>query len=816
MEDTNLKIQKRLSAKQLFIECSSETIKQNEGKLFDPHDIIVGQERAVKALKLGVGVPNFGFNMFVTGTAGTGKLRTVQKFLKNIASKNETPGDWCYVNNFKNSYHPGKLMLPAGMGTDLKRDMKKLIDEVQNALLKVFESEDFIGKRKEIIDKLDQEQNKLFDETNARFEKENWQIRKKPFGYITVPLKRGKPMTDEAFDELNEGEKQELREKQKLLQEELKETLREARLLEKEANKELLKLDREVTSFAINALFEELKEKYSELIEVVNFIEEARADVFDNVRELLKPEQKPGIMPGLNEADSDYFLNRYEVNVLTDNSETNGAPVIVELNPNYSNLFGKVERESKYGALVTDFTLIRQGALHKANGGYLLIPAEELLRNMFSWDGLKRAIRNREVVIEEVMEQMGFISTKTLKPEPISLKVKVILVGSPLLYHLLFELDDEFRKLFKVKADFDTVMDRSDENLASYILLLKNINTRDNLKNLSDKAIARIVEHGSRLADDQEKLSTRFGEIMDILREANYYAEKVNSEKIDVDHVVKAIEEKFFRSNLIRDKLLEMMKKNILKVSTDGEMVGQVNGLTVSDLGDVRFGLPTRITATINLGSDGILAIEREAELSGPIHTKGVLILSGYLSEKYFQDKPLSLTARLVFEQSYGEVEGDSASSTELYTLLSCLAGLPIKQGIAVTGSVNQKGEVQAIGGVNEKIEGFFEVCKSNGLTGKQGVVIPESNTRSLMLKEDVRTAVENDQFHIWAVNSIDEGIEILTGVKAGKQKPDGLYEKGSVSYLVSKKIDEFVERMKEFSFVKEFEAVKELAEKGH
>ena len=471
-----------------------------------------------------------------------------------------------------------------------------------------------------------------------------------------------------------------------------------------------------------------------------------------------------------------------------------------------------MEKESRFGALTTDFSLIRKGALHSANGGYLIIAVEELFRNPFSYEGLKRALKNKEIIIEEPAEQYGFMSVKSLKPEPIPLETKVLLIGKPNVYFMLYEMDADFKKLFKVKVDFDSEMKLTDENLKNYVIQLNAVCKREGFLELEPAAMAKIVEHGSRITEDQEKLSTKFGMIIDVLREANYYAREEKATKIKPDKIKKAIDEKFFRSNLIQHKIIESINKNVLMVDITGEKVGQVNGLSYASLGDVSFGHPIKITSSVSLGREGIITIEREAELSGPIHTKGVLILSGYLSEKYFQNIPVSLSARLVFEQSYGEVEGDSASSTEVYALLSSLSNLKIKQGIAVTGSVNQKGEVQAIGGVNEKIEGYFEVCKVKGFTGEQGVIIPHANVKNLMLKEEVLEKIKLGLFNIWSVQNIDEGIELLTGVSAGSADESGNYEEGTVSYLVSRKLNEFAEKMKEFIAIPAEEASKEYS----
>ena len=487
------------------------------------------------------------------------------------------------------------------------------------------------------------------------------------------------------------------------------------------------------------------------------------------------------------------------MNILVDHSKDDGAPVILERNPTYSNLFGRIEQEARFGALTTDFTLIRGGSIHRANGGYLVLPVEELLRNPLSWDSLKRSLEDKEVVIEDVGEKLGFAITKNLRPEPIPLDVKVILIGKPDVYQLLLAYDEEFNELFKVKADFDAQMPRTDENISNYVAFVSKLCEKEKLHHLDCSALARLVEHGSRLVDDQEKLSTHFGEIADVIREASYYAEKEKSQYVTAVYIRKAIEERFYRSSLIRERIQEMICRGIIKIDVMGNQVGQVNGLSVVGFGDIAFGQPSRITVSIGLGKDGLIDIERESEMGGPIHTKGVLILSGYLAEKYTQDKPLSLSARLVFEQNYSGVEGDSASSTELYAILSALSGLPINQGIAVTGSVNQKGEVQAIGGVNEKIEGFFEICHEKGLTGDQGVLIPESNVMNLMLKEKVVEAVSDGKFHIWPINHIDQGIEVLTGVKAGFRQEDGSFEVGSINAMVDQRLKDMAEKMEEF-----------------
>ncbi|MDH5623064.1 MAG: AAA family ATPase [Candidatus Bathyarchaeota archaeon] len=765
-----------------------------------PLEEIIGQERAVKALRFGLGIEQLGFNIYVAGYPGTGRTTAVKDFLEEIAKKKQVPSDWCYVNNFKNSYEPKAIRLPPGKVKDFQTDLSNLINEAQRALPKAFESEEYATKRESIIKAIGEERNELFSQLSKRAQEEGFVIQTGPTGLLVIPVVKGKPLNEREFNALSPLIRDEILKRREKLDADLSSVIRQFRALEGKAKDEIENLNREVALYAIGHLFADLKEKYKEFHDVTTYLDEVQNDILENLAQFLKPEAAkappvPFPIPWMKELP----LKKYEVNVIVDNSDLKGAPVVVELNPTYQNIFGRIEKEAQFGVLTTDFTMIRPGSLHKANGGYLVLPVEELLQNIFSWDGLKRALKNKQVAVEEAGERLGFITTKGLRPEPIPLSIKVVLIGNPLLYQMLYSMDKDFKELFKVKADFDTTMDRTQENMQKYAAFICTFCGKENLRHLEASAVAKTIEYASRLAEDQEKLSTRFADIADIVREANFYALQENSEYVTADHVKKAIEEKIYRSNLIQKKIQEMMERNILLIDTDGEIVGQVNGLTVMSLGDFSFGAPSRVTASIGLGREGIIDIQREAKLAGPIHTKGVLILSGYLAEKYAQDKPLSLSARLVFEQSYGMVEGDSASSTELYGILSALSGIPIKQNIAVTGSVNQKGEVQAIGGVNEKIEGFFEVCKTKGLTGIQGVLIPESNVENLMLKEEVVDAVKAGKFHIYPVKTIDEGIEILAGVKAGARRPDGTFEEGTVNYRVDKRLKEMAEKIKEF-----------------
>lgn len=791
---------KEVSVERLRWTCNPQLLGCETSEDVKPLDTIIGQERAVKALQFGLDIKELGFNIYVAGLPGTGRTTAVKWFLEKLAKGKPIPPDWCYLNNFRDNYRPKVLSLPPGRARGFKADVQSLVEGARREIRNAFESEEYAAKREETTKAFRQQREDLFAGIRERAQLEGFLIQATPIGLLTVPMKDGEPLSDEEFQALNQEEREELTRKRDALQDELKAVFRQVKGFEKNAAEEVQKLDRKVAHYVLEPLIDDLKEKYHDLPAVVAYLDEMHDDILENLSQFKQQPQDQPSLPFPVKDTNEILIKKYEVNVLVDNFDLTGAPVVMELNPTYNNLFGRIEKEATFGALVTDFTMIREGSLHRANGGYLVLPVEEVLRNLFSWDSLKRALRNKEITIEEAGERLGFITTKSLRPEPVPLDIKVVLIGTPWLYYLLYAYDEDFNELFKVKADFDSRMDRTVQNIQDFVSFVCTISEQEGLKHLDSSALTQIVEHASRLAEDQEKLSTRFGEISDVIREASYYATQEGSSYVTGTHVKKAVEERFYRSNLLQERIREMIERDTLKIDVTGEQVGQVNGLSVIDLGDISFGRPNRITASIGLGREGLIDIEREAKLGGPIHTKGVMILSGYLAEKYAQDKPLSLSARLVFEQSYSGVEGDSASSTELYSILSSLSGLPIKQGIAVTGSVNQKGEIQAIGGVNEKIEGFFEVCKSKGLTGKQGVIIPASNVANLMLKEEVVKAIKEGKFQIWSVGTIDEGIEILTGVKAGKRKKDGTFEAKTVNYLVDKRLQELSETLKEFA----------------
>jgi lon-related putative ATP-dependent protease len=779
--------------------CDAKFIRCKTTEELVPIREIIGQERAVRALKFGLGIKDHGFNIYVAGYPGTGRKTAVKNFVEEVARDKPVPPDWCYVNNFSNQYEPKAIQLPAGKGKTFRDDVKTLIENIRTALPKAFESDDYAARREATVQNLEKQRKDLIDKLNAKAQQEGFVIQSTPIGLLLIPVVNGKPLSQEELLSLPPETKSKIQERREKLEAELRNTMRQFLDMERKIREEIKKLNRKVALYAIGHLVEALIEKYSDNSEITGYLKDVQNDILDNLSQFIKrgesQQRLPFPVPWMREAR----FRKYEVNVVVDNSNCKGAPVVMETNPTYQNLIGRTEKEAQFGALVTDFTMIRGGSLHKANNGFLIIPVEDLLRNPFSYEALKRAIRDKNIVIEEPQERYGFISTKSLKPEPIPLDIRVILIGNPYLYQQLFVLDTDFSELFKVKAEFDTTMTRTEENIKKYAAFVCTLCQKENLKHLDQSALAKLIEYSQRIAEDQQKLSTRFAEVGDIVREANFYATQEKSDVVSEKHVRKAIEEKIYRSKLIQEKIQEMISRGVLLIDTDVAKVGQVNGLSVMGLGDFAFGNPSRVTASIGLGREGVIDIEREAKMGGPIHTKGVLILSGYLNEKYAREKPLSLSARLVFEQSYGGVEGDSASSTELYAILSALSGLPIKQSVAVTGSVNQKGEVQAIGGVNEKIEGFFEVCKAKGLTGQQGVMIPESNIQNLMLKEEIVDAVKAGKFHIYSAKTIAEGIEVLTGTKAGVRGKDGTFEEGTVNYRVNQQLQDMAEKLKEF-----------------
>ncbi|MDI6840588.1 MAG: ATP-binding protein [bacterium] len=775
---------------------------------------IIGQKRAVNALRIGLDIESLGYNIFVAGPVGTGRKTAVTHLLKETERFKRLPDDKCYVNNFKNPDEPILIRLKAGQGRGFKKDMDELIEYLVKNIPLIFKSEDYQKKRKEIIEKFKKRQNELVKNFEKEASKENFtlvQLQVGPFARPDiVPIIDGKSVNFQELSTLVEKGKfsktefAKLEQKRSKLVDELESVLKEIRDIEKAIHDKLRELDYGVATPLIERKIDEIKDKYlpdnrqaGKNEKINQYLDEVKNDIIENLdRFQEKPERETPL--DIPPSPIDLFL-RYRVNLIVDNYGAKRAPVIFETSPTYRNLFGAIEAVSdRFGQWRTDFTRIKAGSIIRADGGYLIIEALDALIEPGVWSTLKRTLRNRKAEIQNYTP-FYMLSMPALKPEPVECDVKVVMVGDYFLYNLLYEHDEDFKKIFKIRADFDSVMDINTEAIKEYANFIKKICSQEKLIPFDKGACASVIEYGVRISGRQSKLSTHFNQVADLLREANHWAHKEGSSIVTNKHVEKAIDEKIERSRLIEEKIQELIEDGTIMIDTSGNVIGQVNGLSVYDTGDYTFGKPSRITAKTSVGSSGIIDIEREAELSGRIHSKGVLILAGYLRSKYAQDKPLAMSASLCFEQSYTGVEGDSASSSEVYALLSSLSELPIRQDIAVTGSVNQKGEIQSIGGVNQKIEGFYDVCKAKGLTGTQGVIIPYQNINDLMLRKDVIEAVKKGKFHIYPVKTIDEGIEILTGMKAGERTKDGEYEDGTVNWMVDRKLREFANKWRDF-----------------
>ncbi len=766
-----------------------------------PLEGTIGQPRALEAIEFGLEVAAPGFNLFVAGPPGSGRMGTIRDHLERLARTRPVPDDWVYVHSFAEPDRPNAIALPAGLGSQLARDMDEFLDGARREIPRAFESDDYQRRRQERMSDIAREREALTGELQTFARGHGFAVELTPAGIVTIPIVEGRPLSGEEFARLPAQSQREIERRGAQIQERVAAVVRQLRALEKEAAERLRALDREVAQFAVGQLFHDLREAYGDHAEVLAYLGQAEEDVLDHLQDFRTggPEAElPAFLSGLQRQEREDRLSRYRVNVLFDNREDGGAPVVVERNPTYYALVGRVAYRAAFGTMVTDFHQIKPGALHRANGGFLVLDALEVLRNPFAWDALKRALQTRQVRIENLAEQLSAIPTVSLRPEPIALDLKVILIGPPSLYYLLHALDEDFRELFRVKVDFAPEMDWSEEHVLDYGAFVSRRVRDDELRHFDRSAVARLVEHGARLRHDQRKLSTRLIEIANIVTEASFWAEKAGRELVSAEDVDRAVAKKEYRSNLIEERVREQIADGTLVINTTGERVGEVNGLSVVAFGDHAFGKPSRVTARIALGRGGVRSIEREIELSGPIHSKGFLTLAGYLTGTYAQGWPLALAATITFEQAYEGVEGDSASSTELYALLSALAGLPLRQSIAVTGSVNQYGEVQAVGGVTTKIEGFYAVCKAKGLTGDQGVVIPAANVSNLMLNDEVVDAVRTGRFHVWAAHSIDEGVELLTGRPAGVRGPDGSFPDGSVHRLVEDRLRGYAERLLE------------------
>lgn len=798
---------RELTPRQLRNECPPERLKFKSTAELKGLPEVMGQQRAIGALEFAVDIDSQGYNVYVMGQIGTGRSATSREFLEKWAADRPVPDDWCYVYNFADPRVPKAVNLPAGRGIQWQAHMEKLIGELAAQITVAFESEEYNEQRDDILRGFREERNRELQVFEKEVEAAGFTLGRSPAGLIVAPAHEGEVMDPQQYRELPEEERTRLEETRQELQGNLAEIMRRGQREERHTRQAVAKLDRDIARNVIEPLLEEIREKHKGHTAVLAHLDAVRDDLLANISAVRQAAEDgdeqmrfAAAMQGHTGTGAMPIMERYRVNLLVNQGALDRAPVVFESNPTIEALTGEVEHQTQMGALVTDFTMIKAGALHRANGGYLILEALQLLQRPYAWDALKRALKNQQIRIESLRDQFRFISTVSLEPQAIPLQVKVVLIGSPLLYYLLYEYDEDFRKLFKVKADFDNVMERKAATERQYAGFVCEICNREGLPHLTPKAVAKIVEHGSRLAGDQRKLSTNFSDLSAVIREAGYWAGRNGHTTVSARDVATALEQQVYRSSRIEERIREMIADGTIMVDVDGEVVGQINGAAVIQLGDYMMGKPSRITCRTYLGRAGIVNIDREAKLTGPIHDKGVLTLTGFIGDRYAQSMPVSLSASISFEQLYEEVEGDSAASTELYALLSSLANVPIKQGIAVTGSVNQLGEVQAIGGVNAKIEGFFKTCKQIGLTGGQGMLIPATNVRNLMLDDEVVAAVKAGKFHIWSARTVDEGIEVLTGVKAGSRGKNGDYPRDSINGRVQARLEQMAQQMKDFA----------------
>jgi lon-related putative ATP-dependent protease len=786
---------RELSPRELRRACDPKAFSFATTDDLAPLTDIVGQARAMEALRLGLSLadPQHRYNIYVSGEPGLGKTSAVSRLLERVSQTKPVPGDICYVHNFRVPHAPRYLVLAAGQGRELRLDMERCIEVLSHELPRVLESDEFKARAKKERDRVSRDRDGEFQDLEKQAGELGFSIQRTPLGMNTIPLKGdGSPYSQEEYGSLPESERAEILRRQEELQGLVRDTFHRLAKLDEAWQEAQRLLTKQAVEFLVEPRFAQLREKYSGSERVQTFLSEVKADIVENVEQFQAANKKtPPMLPMPIPDGGDRFL-RYRVNVVVDRSGTEGAPVVVEGNATYTNLFGTIERRVQFGAVTTDFTQIRGGALHRANGGYLVLAATNLLRFPLSWEALKIALKASEIRTEDPAQMLGFASTEGLRPEPLPLDVKIILVGPPYLYHLLHHYDEDFRKFFGIRADFDTEMPWTEESvqaLARFVRTCRDENPA--VLPFGPSGVARLVEHAAELAASQTKLATRFGSLASLVAEASFWAGEAGASAVGASHVRQALANGRHRHSLLAEKVREWIKRGKLVVHVHGESVGQVNGLAVLDLGDFAFGKPTRITANVFTAKSGVVDIEREAELGGKLHTKGVMILKGYLAAQFGAREVLSLGASLALEQSYSGVEGDSASAAELYALLSALSGIPARQGVAITGAVDQKGRLQAIGGINEKVEGHYLVCTELGLTGDQGVILPAANVDDLMLPEDVVQAVEGGQFHLWSSATVEEGVEILFGIPAGEPGPDGAYPEGTLYRRVADRLDE-------------------------
>lgn len=790
-------MQRELSYTELKNGCSADDFSFCSTAELEPLEGIIGQDRAVKAFDFGLHVKIKGYNIYMSGPSGTGKTTYAKASTERLAATEDVPLDWCYVYNFQNPRSPLALSFPAGEGRKFRDDMNELVQLFQTELQKVFRTEDYEKQKTELLRGFDEKRDALMDQMSKEAAENDFQVKTTNSGIYFMPVVDGKPVGEEEYDDLAEDVKDVIEKNSQIVQEKASAIMRDIRELDKESKRCVDQLDYKVGMFAIGHHVSAVQEKYEQNEKAVAYINAVKEDVLENISQFFEDEEDgeeglASLLPMLSKKQPEDVTLKYKVNLIVDNSETEGAPVVTTFNPTYYNLVGEVEYDSEFGNLTTDFMKIKSGLFHKANGGYLIVQAQDILSAPQAWEALRRVIKTKEINMDAIREQLGTVVAPTLKPEPIPANIKIIMIGSSYYYELLSTYDEEFDKFFKIRADFDYEMPRSQENMLKIAQFIKGFTMREKTMDFDVSAVCAVVEYSSRAAERQNKLSTRFNHLAEILGEAAAWAKLDGAEMVTAKHVQKTIVEKEDRLRLYEEKLDEMLEENVIMIDVDGAEVGQINGLAVLDMGSYAFGNPSRITATTYVGKSGIVNIEKEARMSGQTHDKGVQIITGYLGQTYAQKFPLSLSCRVCFEQNYNGIDGDSASSTELYCILSSLAELPIRQDLAVTGSVNQKGEIQAIGGVTYKIEGFFDLCKKRGLTGKQGVIIPVSNIRDLVLKDEVVEAVKEGVFHIYPISTIDEGIALLMSTPAGEKDEKGEYSPDSVHGKVMAKLKAF------------------------
>ena len=782
--------------------CDPDSLGFETTEEIEPLEGTVGQDRAVSALDFGLSIDAPGYNIYIAGFPGTGRTTTLANSVKQVAKERPVPNDWCYLHNFHDPLQPAAVRLPAGMGQQLVQDMEELLQDCTRDIPHAFESDDYRTRVEETLRETQQQREAITEGIESAARQQGFALQPSPMGIMTAPLKDGQPIDREQYSQLPEEERNALREKSEALQGFVNQQLTDLRHVEREAVRRRAQVNRDVVLAVTYPGFNDLKEKYREVPDLARYLEDLREDIAKHVEDFWSQADQQGQQETTREhaaaretAEEERFL-RYKVNVLVDNSRAQGAPVIFEYSPTYYNLFGRLEYRPRFGTAATDLTMIRPGAIHLANGGYLVVQARDILANPLVWETLKRVLRSGEARIENIGEQFSPIPTSTLSPQPIPVQTKIVLMGTPYLFNMLQQADEDFRKFFKVKGDFDLSMERTPENSRFYASFVCNKCRDSGIRPFHKTAVAKLVDYASRLVEHQGRLTTRFIDIADLITEADHWAKQdAGSPVVTGQHVAKAIQERTYRSNLPEERLQQLTNEGTIMIDTDGAVTGQVNGMTVLDMGDYVFGRPVRITARTSMGRGQVAHIDREAQMTGRTHNKGFLILTGYLMGKYGQDKPLSVRGSIGFEQTYDEVEGDSASSTELYALLSSLAGIPINQGVAVTGSINQHGEIQAIGGATHKIEGFYEVCKTRGLTGRQGVIIPKDNVKNLVLRDDVVQAVRDGLFTIYAVETVEQGMEVLTGIPAGEPDENGAYPEGTLNYVINTNLEHIAAR---------------------